>query len=176
MNRAYTLPMLVSILLLTACGESNTESAQAVLETLKPCELLTAEDIQQVTGYAMKPGVELHKVNCSFESVETKGQFEMPKYRWFVMHVHQPATVEQIAKSDRDGRQEILGNDYHATPVSGIGDQAIWEQFSGVTQLTVYVADGSNATDTISIQPDFDGEEQALDQAKALALRALQRL
>ncbi len=176
MKYPCVLQILFSTLLLTACGDRSTQSTQEVMEQLKPCDLLTAEDIQLVTGYAMKPGVELHKVNCSFESVETKGQFEMPKYRWFVMHVYHPASVDLEVKSDQDGKREYLGNDYKLAPVSGVGDQAFWEQFSGVTQLTVYKADGSNATDTISIQADFDGEEQALEQAKALALRALQRL
>lgn len=167
-----TLSILFPTPLLSDCGDSDTRSAQDVPKKLKPCELLTAEDIQQVTGYAIKPGVELHKVKCSFKSVETKEQFGMPRYRWFIMHVYHPASAGLEVGIDQDGKREYLGDGYKSNPVAGIGDQAYWEQFPGVTQLTVYKADGSNNIDTISIRADFDGE----GQAKALAQRALQRL
>ncbi len=180
MNRIHLIPMLMLSLLLGACSDDRDDnqqkSAREILDALNPCALLTAEDIQAVTGQAMKPGSESHDVTCIFESVEVKGEFDVPKYRWSLYHMRHPVPLEQEIKKYHDGNQELMGNSYQSTPISGVGDRAYWEHFTGVTQLTVYKSDGANATDTISVQPDFDGEEQMLEQSKALAARALERL
>ncbi len=122
----------------------------------------------------MKPGEERHDISCNFESTEVEGQYELPKYRWIFQYMRNPAvSAKQIQEHQKEMMAEV--DDYQSTPVSDIGDQAYWDQFAGVTVLTVYATRGDN-TYTLSIQPDFKGEEQMLEQAKALAGLALSRL
>jgi hypothetical protein len=175
MHGLRILPILFSALLICACSESQPESAGEILESLNPCELLTAEDIQQVTGHAMKPGDESHEAFCSFESVEVNEVTEMPKYNWFLYHMRKSVASPQEIEKYQNEKMASVGEEYESTPVSGVGDQAYWERYFGVTQLTVYKSDG-RYTHTVSVQPNFKGEEQMLEQAKTLARKALARL
>ncbi len=179
MRRYHTFLFLMLVLLVGACSKSDPQSAVNTLRQAKPCELLTAEDIQEVTGHAMESGEEKHDISCNFASVEKQGQFDLPKYNWYVQHLHHDIPLEEEVRQYRAGMTNGLGEDakdYVATPVSGVGDRAFWETFLNVAQLVVFKADGAGATDVISVQPDFVGEESAQEDAKALAERVLKRL
>jgi len=178
MNRFHAIPILSLSLLLCACGKSQSASGQQS-DVLNACELLTAEDIQAVTGQAMKPGKLKHGTTCYFESMETQGPVDRPKYTWWLQRLHHAYPLEQEVQQYLDGMREGLGEDAKtlvSKPVEGVGDRAFWQSYYNVNILVVFRSAGGKATDFISVQPDFEGEEQALEQAKALALRALVRL
>ena len=163
---------------LSACGDSGSHSSANNARSTKPCELLTAEDIAQVTGHAMQPGEEKYNIFCYFSSVE-KGKFDQPKFSWHLQHLHHAVPLDREVQEYQTGMREGLGKDagsYVSTPVAGVGDRAFWERFSGVSHLVAFKASGDGASDFISVQSDNADEAQALEQAKALAQRALDRL
>jgi hypothetical protein len=174
-----TLIMLLAATALTACSDSEPQARSTVQQAKQPCDLLTAEDIQQVTGQAMQPGVEKYKTFCFFSSVEKSGPFDLPKYQWQLQYLHHDVPPEQEAQQYQAMMKEGLGKeakDLVSTPVSGMGDWAIWQHYANVTQLVVIKSAGDKASDFIAVQPDFDTEAEALEDAKALAQRALKRL
>ena len=180
MSRLSVLALITISLIAGACSDASdspeTQSISEILDKLDPCDLLTAEDIEAVTGQAMQPGEETHDAYCTFKSIEKTGPFDLPKYTWFVYHMWGSVPLEQAVKSDLEDKRSSLGDEYHATEVSGIGERALWEKFTGVTQLTVFQSDGAKATHTFSIQPNFKDEEQMLEPTKALAKRVLRKL
>ena len=170
--------LLIAAMSLSACGDSGSRSAARDARSTKPCELLSAEDIAQVTGHAMQPGEEKYNIFCYYSSVE-KGKFDQPKYRWHLQHLHHAVPLDREVEEYQAGMREGLGKEagsYVSTPVAGVGERAFWERFSGVSQLVAFKSAGDGASDFISVQSDTENERQALEQAKALAQRALDRL
>lgn len=170
--------ILIASLALSACsgGESGTTPQAARLK--QPCDLLTAQDIQQVTGHEMQPGEAKQSGFCAFSSVE-KGNFDQPKYTWRLQYLHHTVALAQEVEAYHNSVHEGLGNDaksYITQAVPGVGDQAFWEGFPGVTYLAVFKSAGAGASDFFSLQTEFTDEAMALDESKALAQRVLQRL
>jgi len=180
MHLPQTLIMLLlAVTSLTACSNSESPASSSAQQARQPCDLLTAEDIQQVTGQAMLPGEEKYKTFCFFSSVEKTAPFDLPKYQWQLQYLHHDVPPEQEAQQYLAMLKEGLGKetgDYVSTPVSGIGDRSFWQQYAQVTQLVVIKSAGDKASDFIALQPDFENEAGALEAAKALAQRVLKRL
>ena len=179
MHLPRTLTILLAATALTACSDSEPQARSSAQQIKQPCDLLTAEDIRQVTGQTMQPGEEKYKTFCFFSSVEKTTPYELPKYQWQLQYLHHGVPPEQEAQQYLDMMKEGLGKeakDYVSSPVAGIGDWAIWQHYANVTQLVVIKSAGDKASDFIALQPDFDAEAEALEQAKALAQRVLKRL
>ena len=170
--------ILIASLSLSACSGGESDTAPRAAPVKLPCDLLTAQDIQQVTGHEMQPGEAKQKHYCAFSSVE-KGNFDQPKYAWRLQYLHHALPLAQAVEAYHKRMRESLGNDansYITKAVPGVGDQAFWEGFPGVTYLVVFKSAGTGASDFISLQTEFTDEAKALDESKALALRALKRL
>jgi hypothetical protein len=162
-----------------ACGDSDQQLAGKTEQQLKPCDLLTPTDIEQVTGQAMEAGVSKHGTACDYASA-AKNQLEQPRYRWSVQLLRHSSGLDAEVQQYTDSMKAGLGADaagYVSTTVEGTGDRALWETFAGIRQLVVFKADGAKATTVISLHPDGVGtEQQSLEYARALAARALKRL
>lgn len=179
MHLSRTLLILSTAIALSACSQGESQTTSQNVPTKKPCDLLTAEDILQVTGQAMQPGEEKHNIFCFFSGVEKSGPFDQPKYGWHLQYLHHVVPLELEVQQYHDSMREGFGadaKDYVSTPVPGVGDQAYWEHFANVTQLVVFRAADAKASDFISLAPDFPDRGGALEEARALAQRALKRL
>jgi len=180
MNRFSILAMVATGLFLAACdNNSSAPKTEKNQQSVKACELLTPGDIKQVTGQAMQSGESKYGITCRYGSVATN-KVGLAAYQVLVRLVRHSEGLETEVQNYDTMIKQGLGKDagtYTSKSVAGVGDRAIWEAHTGVAQLVVFKSSGPKATATVFIQPDgFGSEQQSLEYAKGLALRALKRL
>lgn len=165
-------------LLLTGCSggepsagkaaEAGSGSAAAAPDA---CTIVTAADIEQVLGVAVKvqPGDPLHSITttslCGYEGAQDSRDMLSVVVRVGPPELDAPANLQQYI----DGLKMNMGDAYQIDPIEGLSGPALWNP--DMKQLTVFKGP------TLAILTMSEtGSNDPLQAAKALGEKALSRM
>ena len=181
------IALVLSISLFTCGGDkSNQNDSHETLEKKQACELLTLDNVQEVVGQKVAMGRHYTDYDCTYDSVQQDANGG-PKKKIFLRMTIPAFNVspEEALRNHIKTMKEGLGKDantYKSTNVAGIGDVAVFDEHLGTEGSVVLVtfrsvkSKGKSGTITITIQLAGFEKENARQYAKALALKALQRV
>lgn len=154
--------------------DARTATATAIHPEIDPCTLLTAAEVEEVTGRTPVPAEPMAGMPaCDWNPADGSGRMLVnvmarygrtpASYEEYVEHIEN--VNERLAESLGDQAQ------FPYERVDGIGDFGVWQGDDQAGVLDVYQDDLS-----VSVTVDAAGGRTALDNARALAEKVMGRL
>jgi hypothetical protein len=157
----FKLWLFIAVFLSFAIGDVRTAHAAP-----QPCSLLTQAQVSAAVGIALSPGKESGTLDCQWsepgKTFTGKG---------VLIHVLGPVGSLTPAQRFNTIKMPVPIKGLTKTPVSGIGDDAVYVTTSGHTELTVKKGDSVFQVRVYGL-PD----EEAKAKEKTLAQDALAKL
>lgn len=173
-----TLALAFALWILPGCDSGSPRVEKPGAKAASVCDLLTLDDLHQATDTEFKIGIPRGTGLCRFES-RTQNAMGLSAERILLRLNRYGESLDDAVASYSDMMRKGMGSaieSYLVEPVEDVGDRALWEQYSGISQLAVFKTDNKGWTVVVVIGADGFGDDRAREVAVDLARRIVNRL